>query len=411
MKLFEDLVGNLFRPIEKLGRYIAQSEKQFCWIVALVLFFGFSAHKIYRGNIGGHTWGIDFYNLYTYHHCEEFKDFPYKGVGDQCLDSREMIYPPVMYWLYSWVRGLSYNVSYGILVSLIVSGLLLAGLCLPGESNRKKYLWFFPLLLIQFPSAFAIERGNNDIFVVFLWLGIMALWYRRYYFGAGILAGIAVQAKIYPIIPVGLLGLVWLGLLFKRARPPEEEELLKKLNRFVFGLILASIALFLLLWEQNLYYWFKVLPKWASQTQPRDIAVHGVRSIWPSQKIIGLFAGGALAMSWLWTTFKNIEKDQTFVLAGLLSIATYYQGVANDYNLITAYPLFALMLLRATGDSHQKYLYAGLLPFGFFSALGYKWFWGTHLIDIVGGHIALQVFWLILVAFVPLMNQNQKIAH
>lgn len=398
MKRIEPILNFLCDHLVAFGQYLSLSNRRFLFILGTLLLFGISFHNIPRTTVGRHQWGIDFYNLYTYHHCEEFKDFPYQGAGDACFDSRGMVYPPLMYWLFAWVRGLSYEVSYGIVIALIILGVIIAGVCLPGERKKQSYLWIAPLLLLQFPSAFGIERGNSDVFIVFTWLGLLAAWFHGHYWLAGLLAAVAVQAKVYPAIPVGLLGLIWIYLWYKKNPNSDDTALRQKLNPFVIGFTITTVLLFIVLWEQSAFYWFKVLPYWAKQGQGRHATVHGLRSILPSVRFVGVLAAGLLGYTWLRVVYRLLLVDSVFVLTGLLAISTYFQGVSNDYNLVTAYPFFALCILRVLAGHPKKYIYAGLLPLGIISVLGYKWLWGNSVIDIVGLHIALQLIWLILMA-------------
>src|SRR5580698_208147 len=54
-------------------------------------------------------WGLDFQNLYTFHHCGRDHDL-YAATGHACGDwlGRAMLYPPVLYWSFYWTRAFSF---------------------------------------------------------------------------------------------------------------------------------------------------------------------------------------------------------------------------------------------------------------------------------------------------------------
>jgi hypothetical protein len=82
-------------------------------------------------------------------------------------------------------------------------------------------------------------------------------------------------------------------------------------------------------------------------------------------------------------------------MAGLLAMSTYFGGIANDYALITTYPLLMLLLIRARTTGRY-----GLLALGLIAIVGDRAFFAAKDAHILtpGLHLALQVAWLVLVA-------------
>lgn len=136
----------------------------------LILFVGGARDIPFYG-----TLGLDLQNLYVFHHCDA-RGNPYLSTGDHCSDpsGRDMYYPPLMYFAFSWLDRVPFPFATGIWAAAILAGVLWSSLTW-GRSTQlvnasTKVTWPFVILLgLQFPTLFAIERGNCDVLVLVTW--------------------------------------------------------------------------------------------------------------------------------------------------------------------------------------------------------------------------------------------------
>jgi hypothetical protein len=107
------------------------------------------------------------------------------------------------------------------------------------------------------------------------------------------------------------------------------------------------------------------------------------------------FLGGTLLLSWAGAAFRRRSNGNSELLfAGALSIATFFQTTSHDYNLITTYPLLAVLFVRSL-EPATWLMRASLvvLMIGMFAPRIY--FFGS------GGehqHVALQILGLVIAA-------------
>ncbi len=137
--------------------------------------------------------GFDFHNLDAFHDCIA-RDNPYLSTGAACGDiwSRDMGYPPLLYWSFMWTRLLPLSIGVIVWAAVILVGVFVATLAwVPRGRRDGATIAFLALLLLQFPVLFAIERGNNDVLVLVLWTAAMALFAAGHPGGSGAIAGIA----------------------------------------------------------------------------------------------------------------------------------------------------------------------------------------------------------------------------
>ncbi len=287
-------------------------------------------------------WGLDFQNVYAFHTCSDARDLGiYVPTGAACGDvlDRRLIYPPLLFHLFSWVRLFAFRDAAMVWTGASVAVMLLVGGVWAWLDGRFARSWrlivltlFWLLLLMQFPFVFSIERGNNDIVPVVLWTFAAALFTWSRYGLAGGAAGVAVAVKVYPAVALTVIAV---GAM--------------RMNRPVFAkLVLGSIAGGLLasaLWPgETIHYLTVVLPSFANQMAHLFVYSHPLQAM-PAPFAIGL--GALLLGSWVFASWRRLDDERLLLFAGALAISTYFSSVSWDYNLITAYPLLLLVAARA----------------------------------------------------------------
>lgn len=292
-------------------------------------------------------WGLDFTNLYAFHHCAA-RDEPYVATGVQCFDplGRDMVYPPLLYWSFAWVRLLDWQTArraWETVVALGVLGALLAWIPAPRWSGQGA-AWtglFAGLLVAQYPVLFALERGNNDVLVLVAW----ALALRLHLAGrpalAGLVAGTSVALKLYPAFAALTVGAAL--LVDARARPAVRRDV----AAFAAGGVAAVLLGFAV-----------VLPDvraWISGPFAAFTAARPVLTIYghPLHLLAPSSDGWALSLPllavWVVAAARTLRRDPALAFAGALAISTWFASTSWDYNLVTALPLLLVLFLRATG--------------------------------------------------------------
>jgi hypothetical protein len=282
-------------------------------------------------------WGVDFQNLHAFHHCE-VRNAPYDNpqAAQICGDAvdRPMRYPPLLYWSFAWTRLFPFPVALKIWTVFILAGTYVGvTLFLSREalSQRRVQVWI-GLLFAQFPALYAIERGNNDVWIVLLWGLACFAFTRGRPLASGVFAGLAVAAKVYPLFAVLI---VVVALLEDR----------RTLMRFATGVASAGAAAALLFLPSTISY-VSVLREFAGEFPRPSVQSHGLPAFFSPLGVA--FLGGTLLLSWAGVAFR-LRRSGNFDLlfAGALSIATFFSTTSNDYNLITTYPLMAVLFVRS----------------------------------------------------------------
>ena len=343
-------------------------------------------------------WGADLHNLVAYQVCAKGKN-AYVIAGEACGDlwGRGMFYPPLLFHSFIWTRGLKLENAMYVWSSFIL--LAFAGcfwawrrMALPDRNDRREWapVAFGLLLIVQFPSLFALERGGTDIGSLVGWTATALFFVRGWLIPAGLAAGLAAAYKLYPAIPcaAATIGMFWDSWGANR-RP--------KTDFLCFGgaaasAFFASNAIF---YRESMTYFVKVLP-WVSAIRTGDpVYGHSILSYCGGHDLFAKVICVGLFGTWTWAARRGLREQPALTLAGLLAMSTYFAGISFDYNLITAYPLLLLLFLRARTTGRY-----GLLALGLFAIVGDRDLFtmaGAHILTSTF-HVALQLAWLILVA-------------
>ncbi|MDP9035938.1 MAG: hypothetical protein M3O50_14145, partial [Myxococcota bacterium] len=144
-------------------------------------------------------------------------------------------------------------------------------------------------------------------------------------------------------------------------------------------------------------YFTTILPKFARSYTGPAIFGHSLSSavgyVYPNYALLLI---GALLTIWCWAARRAFARgDAAFAFAGALAVSTYAQKTSWDYNLVTTYPLFALLFLKAYRESRFT-----LLVFGLFAIAGdRRLFVGQGpAIFTAEVHVAFQVAFLAMAA-------------
>ena len=337
--------------------------------------------------------GIDLANLHAFHHCVyeargerlEVRNDPYLVPGSICgdPDARAMFYPPLLYWSFTWVRLASLRVSWvlwSVAILLGMAALPLAWLTSEERrlAGRVELAVFWALMVVQFPVAFAVERGNSDVLIVLFWTASMLLFRAGKPTLAGAAGGLSVALKVYPILAVVAVS----GALFFFDR----RLLLRWLAGAIGGLAFAVALLPIETWV----YVREVLPFFAARTPPQEIYSHSVPAL--AGRVGARLVAAALLALWSFAGARTLAVDPRRAFAGALAISTYFAATSYDYNLVTCYPLLVLCFvgLAARGSRLDGVLALG----GIVAILAHRGVFEKA----ANLHVALQVGWLALAA-------------
>ncbi len=348
-------------------------------------------------------WGFDLHNLVAFHNCE-FRNNPYAAGTSFCGDAggRAMFYPPLLYWSFFWTRGLELKTANWIWSVANVVGMLACYSIWCKIAKTKIFApvnaLFWLLLLPQYPFFFTIERGNSDVPSVLLWsIGAYLLTIENFFL-AGFIFSTALLYKLYPVIPLAIIGL---GFLVSVARGSAKDR--KNLLTFVSGIVMPVMFQLLVSFEQTKIYFLTVLPTFASKSSDLGVYSHSIKPL--DEYIPGAAAviKAMLFLGWCFLSVRIFKKDLPLLLAGTIAISTFLGNTAYEYNLITCYPFLLLLIFRA--NSLKDYLWTFL---GVALMVGHRAVWPT--IDGLAPFplpylkILLEVSWLIL--SVPLILQG-----
>ncbi len=349
--------------------------------------------------------GLDFHNIWLFHHCEVNEALwnPYLYTGAQCRDplARDMVYPPLLYWSFVWTRVFTFPAALLLFSMLVIVGtawscfrFTFADLSRARSYFREKTQELaqvdrppppFPLVLLfiltvcQFPLAYAVERANNDVIVLLIWTGSLALFQAKKIAWAGALLGSSLAFKLYPGFGLLSLGLgYWIAMgSFRQA------------SRLGIPMVLTGVLPFLVLWSQTVPLFSDVLPRLFDV--PLGLGIHSHATLPFLGKSKGIPLLGVTLLAWILGSRRRFQAgDLPMALAGPLAIGTWFPSVSNDYNLITAYPLILLQLLRSLAPEATVRL-RGVTLLGMIAIFAPRgWF-----LDAQRLHVILQLLWLI----------------
>jgi hypothetical protein len=344
-------------------------------------------------------WGADLQNLVAYQACTKGGANPYLIPGKVCGDlwTRSLFYPPLMFHSYVWTRGLKLETAMYLWCSFIL--LAFAGcfwawrrMALPERRDRRDWVpvAFGLLLIVQYPSLFTLERGGSDIGPLFLWTVAAVFLIRGRLIPAGLAAGLATAYKLYPVFPcaAATIGLL-LGSWGANRRPRTD------FLRFGGAAALAFFAVSAIFRRDSLWFFKHVLPDVSSLRMGTSVYGHSIPAMCGTHDLFANLICLGLVGTWTWASRRGLREEPALTLAGLLAMSTYFAGISHDYNLITAYPLLLLLLLRARTTGRF-----GLLALGLVAIVGDRELFrtpGAHVFTPIL-HVALQLAWLILVA-------------
>ncbi len=289
-------------------------------------------------------WGLDLHNIYTFQNCPDAHRLGiYVPSGDACGDvfDRAFRYPPLLFYVFSWVRLVGFGVATRLWVGASIVMMAWVGAIWAGgdsrvATNRRRVVLglFWLALLTQFPFVFQIERANNDVLPVLLWT--LAAWFfteRRFGF-AGFSIAVGAVAKVYPA--VGLVVLVP-GLLRMRRH---------SIATVLVGGVVGTIAAVVLWPTATIDYVRDIFPATANVQKDVLIYSHPLRGL-ALPTLIKIVLAASLLGSWAIAAWHRLGDEPMLVFAGALAVSTYMAPISWDYNLITTYPLLLVGMSQA----------------------------------------------------------------
>ncbi|MBC7385509.1 MAG: DUF2029 domain-containing protein [Cryobacterium sp.] len=360
------------RPLSRLVE--SQSFRRPGYRVFLALFVLFLLVSMH-----GVTWtpfytyrGLDFQNLHAYFH----------GYADPL--GRPMVYPPPMIWMMSWCRGIPYYAA-NLYWEFAIVMLTFLGTWIVSTFDRRRsaFSWMvWALLLFQLPMVYAVERGNNDAWVIPVFTLASALVLHRKIFTAGLFFAAACWLKVYPVVPCVLLLAIFV-------LDPELRR--RYFWKLLAGLGVGGVGIGLIFWPESWTYVTETLPAYAKEHRLLIVSSHSLFRRWPS-----LFLKVPILLLWGTMFHRMFRKDPLFVFTAGLAISTFFQDSSNDYSLITAYPfLFVLMnRMLKPGIDWRRF---GWLVFSFWVFIGDRtpvaWLFHSR------GAIFVHVIWFLTFPF------------
>jgi len=336
--------------------------------------------------------GLDFLNIYVFHHnCPGWGEVYLLG-GALCGDpiSRPMVYPPLLYWMMSWVRLFDFKTAFHIL--LAINFVSIAGAMAFFEKSRNprtpitKWQWFLGILLFgSLPFVYEFERGNNNGLVLGIWALASFFILKQRYFWGGLFSTFAVAFKLYPIIPFILMTAV----LVRNKRWQD-------LKFWILGAGTLSVIVLGIFWKDHLDFIQHTLPEFALTGGGVSYTSHtlyrGLGGL--AIKLPGLILWGR----WV---FREWNRERALVLSAMLAIATFFPNNSADYNLVTAFPFLLLLVFKNWPKPESKNNWA-LTCLTLFALIGDRTVW-----DLIGssrGNTYVHVLWFILF---PLFYQSE----
>lgn len=337
--------------------------------------------------------GADLHNLYVFHQCAA-RDAPYLGSGPACGDvaGRDMIYPPVLYFSFAWVRPLNFEAVTLLWSAVVAIGTFASLLAFAPAARWRgdgRLGLFAGLLLVGYPLLFALERGNNDVIVLLCWAGALLAWRAGRAGLAGLALGVSVAFKIYPAVgalPVAVA--VVAGLL---TRPETRRAGL----RFAAGGVAGAALPNLLLWDQVVTWATVKLPGFSSSLGPTSSFNHSLPSTFAPMSPVPFQA--VLLLAWSVAAVRRWRDDPALVMAGALAASTSVASSSFDYNLITALPLLLLQFQGATAGGRWRWLVDLALLAGLVAVAGHR---AVYDLDqgLVVGRVYLLWGWMVVSA-------------
>ncbi len=379
------------------------SRKMILWVLTIVLCVGgIMSLNLIPFIDKPFLYSFDFYNLFTYQNCE-FRNQVYEPIKFDCGDDRGMVYPPLLYYSFAWTRGLEFYRAAGIWSICII--LLTTIALLFFNSFRRSWAYLVgPLLFVQFASVFALERGNNDAQILFIWALAAYLSVKNFRNWSLFLMALATMSKIYPLVAcflvLGAWGLSQKALIADRLLPLHQVwSLLKDGMRFknpdLVKIALSCVVLFFIFPRDSWLYFTQVLPHWSGQVIKPVIYSHSIQSLGKSVGIPGsLFILAGVYIFLNHARFFARER-QDILYASSILFSSFVPGVAYDYSLILSFPLLFILFKEALESSKliksREYV---LFVTGVLFVLGYRNLWVNHLWNLAGWHILAQLIWL-----------------
>jgi hypothetical protein len=368
-------------------------------VQALFVYLAVSAASV-RGVPVLRPWGVDLQNLHVYQRCAVGQN-PYLIPGKVCGDlfARELVYPPLLFHSFFWLRYLDLETATRVwtaLALLMLATSFALWLRIAKRSALTVPTWesvvFCGLLSLQFPVAFMVERGGTDIVPVFLWSLAAYFVCRRSLAIGGAIAGIATAFKLYPLLPTLLVSVALLLSAFRSTA-------FKRLDFLRFGAsALAAFAFGNLLFYSHALTYFRVeLPRFSDAYTWVTTGMHSIISaagtehtLYPKLVLSLLFA------LFGWSATRAIASRPALTLAAVLAVSTYFAATSYDYNLVTTYPLLVLLFIEARRSDRWLCVWLGSV-----AILGDRELFSGVLVPQLQNatvHLALEFAWLIVVA-------------
>lgn len=298
--------------------------------------------------------GLDYICVDTYLRCAGPGRDIYSAVCPGDPLKRPFQYPPLMAYMFAWVPLLPVLNAIGIWSSFILICIFAATWILAflvqrmGGSNVPCSPIITALLLTSaYPSVFAFDRGNNDVWILLCYSAAAAALLSGRNLWVGLMVAVSVMLKLYPApLAVACAFIALTTLMRNRARA------LSLLLGLIGGIAVVLVPLF----DAYRFFVFEHYPKTTSyDIIPGSALDHSlVVSYGHVGMAIGLLLWIAAVVVWTRSELgldpsKSRQSRILLSFCYLAALCTYLfpRTESFDYNLITAFPLLICLAYTA----------------------------------------------------------------
>ncbi len=296
--------------------------------------------------------GLDFVSMDIYLRCAGpgIKVYQNTCSGDPL--KRAFLYPPLMAYLFAWTPLVPQLTAIGIWSVAVLAGIFLAVWFLASRIRVPSAGAVSPVVLAlaaaaAYPSVFAFDRGNNDVWVLLLYAAAVGAFVKDRFFWVGLLVSLSVMVKLYP---APLAGACLMAALASLA--VDRRRAAVWIGGLAAGVLLVAIPLF----ENYRYLILEHFPKFTERDIiPGSALDHSLKIAYGYPGLVlGVLLWAAAVLVWCRAASGRDRASgrrgrALMCFCYLAALCTYFvpRTESFDYNLITAFPLLVCLAYTA----------------------------------------------------------------